>query len=230
MKQTSELKEMVCVQRCSQHGASPIPQEGGFAPTTQITEISGFSHGVGTCAMKQGACKLTVNVKEGVIQEALIEVIGCSGMCQSAAMAAEILPGKTILEALNTDLVCDAINVAMREQFLNLAYGRSQSAFTDGGLPVGSGLEDLSNGRTSMVGTSYGTVKKGPRYLQITEGYVQKLALDEENRIIGYQYVNLGQMMELIEGGIAPAEALQRATGTYGRFDEAARTINPRKE
>ena len=29
------------------------------------------------------------------------------------AMASEILPGKTLLEALNTDLVCDAINTAM---------------------------------------------------------------------------------------------------------------------
>ena len=39
-------------------------------------------------------------------------------MTHSAAMASEILPGKTILEALNTDLVCDAINTAMRELFL----------------------------------------------------------------------------------------------------------------
>ena len=221
---------MVPVQRCKQNGASPIPQEGVFTPVKQITEINGFSHGVGTCAMKQGACKLTVNVKDGVIQEALVEVVGCSGMTQSAAMAAEILPGKTILEALNTDLVCDAINVAMREQFLNLAYGRSQSAFTDGGLAVGSGLEDLSNGRTSMVGTSYGTVERGPRYLQIAEGYVRKMGLDEEGRIIGYQYTNTGRMMELIEAGETPEAALEKSTGTYGRFDEATRQINPRKE
>ncbi len=43
-----------------------------------------------------------------------METLGCSGMTHSAAMAAEILIGKTILEALNTDLVCDAINTAMR--------------------------------------------------------------------------------------------------------------------
>ena len=36
-------------------------------------------------------------------------------MTHSAAMAAEILPGLTVMEALNTDLVCDAINTAMRE-------------------------------------------------------------------------------------------------------------------
>lgn len=230
MKLTKELEGMVCVQRCKQNGAAPIPQEGKFTPVTQIPDINGFSHGIGTCAMKQGACKLTVNVKNGVIQEALVEVVGCSGMTQSAAMAAEILPGKTILEALNTDLVCDAINVAMREQFLNLVYGRSQSAFTDEGLAVGSGLEDLSNGRTSMVGTSYGTVEKGPRYLQIAEGYVRKLALDTSDRIIGYQYTNTGIMMELIEAGETPEIALEKATNTYGRYSEAARYINPRKE
>lgn len=38
-------------------------------------------------------------------------------MTHSATMACEILPGKTVLEAVNTDLVCDAINVAMREIF-----------------------------------------------------------------------------------------------------------------
>ena len=41
-------------------------------------------------------------------------------MTHSAAMASEILPGRTILEALNTDLVCDAINTAMRELFLQI--------------------------------------------------------------------------------------------------------------
>ena len=86
-----------------------------------------------------GGCKLTLNVKEGIIQEALVETIGCSGMTHSAAMASEILPGKTLLEALNTDLVCDAINTAMRELFLQIVYGRTQSAFSEGGLPVGAG-------------------------------------------------------------------------------------------
>ena len=76
--------------------------------------IRDSTHGVGWCAPQQGACKLSLNVKNGIIEEALVETIGCSGMTHSAAMAAEILQGKTILEALNTDLVCDAINTAMR--------------------------------------------------------------------------------------------------------------------
>ena len=63
-------------------------------------------------------------------------------MTHSAAMAAEILPGKTVMEALNTDLVCDAINTAMRELFLQIVYGRSQSAFSEGGLVIGAGMED----------------------------------------------------------------------------------------
>ena len=109
---------------------------------------------------QQGTCKLTLNVKDGIIQEALVETIGCSGMTHSAAMASEILPGKTILEALNTDLVCDAINTAMRELFLQIVYGRTQSAFSEDGLPIGAGLEDLGKGLRSQVGTMYGTLAK----------------------------------------------------------------------
>lgn len=111
-----------------------------------------MTHGVGWCAPQQGACKLTLNVKKGIIEEALVETIGCSGMTHSAAMAAEVLSGKTILEALNTDLVCDAINVAMRELFLQIVYGRTQTAFSENGLPVGAGLEDLGKGLRSPGG------------------------------------------------------------------------------
>ena len=98
--------------------------------------------------------------KNGVIEEALVETLGCSGMTHSAAMAGEILPGKTLLEALNTDLVCDAINVAMRELFLQIVYGRTQSAFSDDGLPVGAGLEDLGKGLRSQVGTYIPPISK----------------------------------------------------------------------
>lgn len=227
---TKELSEMVPVSRGTIHGPAPIPQEGVFSQVTNVSQISGFSHSVGTCAPKQGACKMTLNVKGGIIQEALLEVVGCSGMTQSAAMAAEILPGKTLIEAMNTDLVCDAINVAMREFVLAMIYGRTQTAFSNGGLPIGAGLEDLGKGARSQLGTSYGTVEKGPRYLELTEGYVKRLGLDEEDKIIGYEFVQLGKMMELIEDGSEPSEALKQSTGRYGRFDEATRTINPRKE
>ena len=145
-------------------------------------DISGLTHGVGWCAPQQGACKLTLNVKEGVIEECLVETIGCSGMTHSAAMASEILPGKTILEALNTDLVCDAINTAMRELFLQIVYGRTQSAFSEGGLVIGAGLEDLGKGLISQTGTLYGTKVKGSRYLQLTEGYITKMFLDKDNQ------------------------------------------------
>ena len=230
MNETEHLGTMYPVGRCHCHGMSPIPQEGCFGEAKEITQISGFSHSVGTCALKQGACKLTLNVKQGIIQEALVETVGCSGMTHSAAMAAEILPGKTLLEALNSDLVCDAINVAMREMFLMLAYGRSQSAFTQDGLAVGAGLEDLGADLRSQVGTSYSTLKKGPRYLELTEGYVQKLALDQEDKIIGYQFVRLGKLMDLIRQGVPADQALEQATGTYGRYDEGVRFIDPRAE
>ncbi len=230
MGYTREYEKMRCVKGTKGSGPAPIPQEGHYDQVTQINQISGLSHSVGTCAMKQGACKLTLNVKEGIIQEALVEVVGCSGMTQSAMMAAEILPGKTLLEALNTDLVCDAINVAMREYFLNMAYGRTQTAFSAGGLDVGAAIEDLGYGAKTQVGTGYGTIGKGPRYLEVTEGYVTHVGLDEEDRIIGYEYVSIGRLMEQIKKGVDANEALKKATGIYGRYREAAAVIDPREE
>ncbi|MBN1777449.1 MAG: hypothetical protein JW811_04935 [Clostridiales bacterium] len=230
MEYSREVEEMACVKQGPNHGPAPIPEEGAWVQSRQITDISGFTHGVGWCAPQQGACKLTLNVKKGVIVEALVETLGCSGMTHSAAMASEILPGKTILEAMNTDLVCDAINTAMRELFLQIAYGRSQSAFSEGGLEIGAGLEDLGKGHRSQIGTMYGTLKKGPRYLEMAEGYVMELGLDKDREIIGYKYVHLGKMMEDIRKGVAPKEALEKNTGTYGRFKDAVETIDPRKE
>lgn len=228
MSFTPEVEEMMCVAKGPKNGPAPIPAEGKWVQAKEVRDVSGLTHGVGWCAPQQGACKLTLNVKDGIIEEALIETVGCTGMTHSAAMASEILPGKTILEALNTDLVCDAINVAMRELFLQIVYGRTQTAFSEGGLPVGAGLEDLGKGLRSVTGTMYGTSAKGARYLEMAEGYVKELALDSSDEIIGYKFVQLGIMMDLIEKGTDANEALEKATGTYGRFADAVKTINPR--
>ena len=227
---TKEVENMCTVNKGAYHGPAPIPQEGKWTQVKEISDISGLTHGVGWCAPQQGACKLTLNVKDGIIEEALVETIGCSGMTHSAAMAGEILIGKTLLEALNTDLVCDAINTAMRELFLQIVYGRTQSAFSEGGLAVGAGMEDLGKGHRSQVGTIYTTKAKGPRYLELAEGYITEIALDEEDNIIGYKYVNLGRMMDAIKAGTDPMEAIEKASGKYGRFDEAAKVIDPREE
>jgi NifU-like protein involved in Fe-S cluster formation len=221
---------MVCVKKGPNHGPAPIPEEGKWIQAREIKDISGLTHGVGGCAPQQGACKLTLNVKNGIIQEALVETVGCSGMTHSAAMAAEILPGKTVLEALNTDLVCDAINVAMRELFLQIAYGRTQSAFSEGGLPIGAGLEDLGKGLRSQVGTLYSTLKKGPRYLEMAEGYITKLGLDENDEIIGYEFLKVGVFLDQIKKGVDPSTALEKCKATYGRFASAVKYIDPRNE
>ena len=114
MVYTKEVENMCPVNKGTYHGPAPIPQEGKWTQVKEVSDISGLTHGVGWCAPQQGACKLTLNIKDGIIEEALVETLGCSGMTHSAAMAGEILIGKTLLEALNTDLVCDAINTAMR--------------------------------------------------------------------------------------------------------------------
>jgi NifU-like protein involved in Fe-S cluster formation len=229
MELSVEVQKMTCVAKGCDHGPAPIPEEGKWVQAKEIKDISGLTHGVGWCAPQQGACKLTLNIKDGIIEEALVETLGCSGMTQSAAMASEILPGKTILEALNTDLVCDAINVAMRELFLQIVYGRSQTAFSDDGLPIGASLDDLGKTLRSQVGTMFGTREKGARYLECTEGYVTEIALDKDNEIIGYKYVNLGKLMKGVKAGDA-AKAVEDATGTYGRYNDGVKYIDPRKE
>ncbi|MBQ8310254.1 MAG: hypothetical protein IJX80_04475, partial [Clostridia bacterium] len=100
--QSTEVANMCVVKKGCDHGPAPLPEEGKWIQAKQSTDSSAYTHGVGWCAPQQGACKLSLNVKNGIIEEALVETIGCSGMTHSAAMAAEILPGKTILEALNT--------------------------------------------------------------------------------------------------------------------------------
>lgn len=230
MNYSHEVENMCTVAKGPHHGPAPIPEEGKWVKSYEIKDISGLSHGIGWCAPQQGACKLTLNVKEGIVQEALVETIGCSGMTHSAAMAAEILPGKTLLECLNTDLVCDAINTAMRELFLQIVYGRSQSAFSEDGLAVGASLEDLGKGLRSQVGTMFATRSKGPRYLEMAEGYVTRLALNSDDLITGYEFVNLGKMMEFIKKGDDANQALEKAKGHYGQFDQAVKYIDPRQE
>ena len=230
MTYSNEVNNMCVVAKGPNHGPAPIPEEGKWIQAKEIKDISGYTHGVGWCAPQQGACKLSLNIKEGVIQECLVETIGCTGMTHSAAMASEILPGKTILEALNTDLVCDAINTAMRELFLQIVYGRTQSAFSEGGLEVGASLEDLGKGLRSQVGTMFATKAKGPRYLEMAEGYVTRVALNKDDEIVGYEFISLGKMMDFIKKGDDANAAMEKAKGHYGQFDNAAKYIDPRKE
>ena len=230
MQYSREVEEMFCVAKGAKHDPAPIPEEGKWVKAKEITDIFGLTHGVGWCAPQQGACKLTLNIKGGLIEEALVETIGCSGMTHSAAMAAEILPGKTILEALNSDLVCDAINTAMRELFLQIVYGRTQSAFSEGGLEVGASLEDLGKGLRSQVGTMFATKAKGPRYLEMAEGYVTRVALNKDDEIVGYEFISLGKMMDAVKNGVDANEALKNAPGHYGQWDNAAKYIDPRQE
>ena len=207
MNYSREVENMCVVAKGPKHGPAPIPEEGKWVKAYEIKDISGFTHGVGWCAPQQGTCKLSLNVKNGIVEEALVETIGCSGMTH-----------------------CYAINVAMRELFLQIVYGRSQSAFSDDGLVVGAGLEDLGKGLRSQVGTMFGTKAKGVRYLEMAEGYVTRIALDDDDQVIGYEFVKLGKMMEDIRHGMSADEALKKNTGSYGRFANAPKYIDPREE
>lgn len=211
------------------HGPAELPQEGNWTQVKEIRDISGLSHGIGWCAPQQGCCKLTLNVKNGVIQEALVETTGCTGATHGAAVAGEHLPGKTLLEALNTHLACDAINVAMREIFKQMVYGRTQTAFrkrpAHRGFAGGSGQGSVQPVRLGLFHAG-----KGPRMLQMAEGYVLDMALNEEKETVGYRFVHLGKMMDQIRAGKDPKEAYESCISTYGQYEGASEYIDPRKE
>lgn len=230
MEITHEVERMKKVACPKGHGPAELPQEGNWTQVKEIRDISGLSHGIGWCAPQQGCCKLTLNVKNGVIQEALVETTGCTGATHGAAVAGEHLPGKTLLEALNTHLACDAINVAMREIFKQMVYGRTQTAFSENGLPIGASLEDLGKGLCSQCGSVFSTLEKGSRMLQMAEGYVLDMALNEEKETVGYRFVHLGKMMDLIRAGKDHKEAYESCIGTYGQYEGASEYIDPRKE
>lgn len=203
---------------CGNFDVAPVPMEGDWISVGDISQISGTSHGVGGCPPHQGACKLTLNVKKGVIKEALIETVGCSGITQSAVIASEILVGKNLIEALNTHLVCDAINVAMKNAFYQFVYGRTQTAFSKGGLPVGSLDDELAEGLLSHVGTVSNVEGSVPNIYQTTEGYVMQLALDEFDNVIGYKYLSVGKLLKDLQKGAIGS--FEHYCSTYGRFSE----------
>ena len=64
----------------------------------------------------------------------------------------------------------------------------------------------------------------------MAEGYVLAEGLDDNGEVIGYKTVNLGKMMEAIKKGVDPKEAFEKNVATKGRFDEAVKVIDPRKE
>ena len=118
----------------------------------------------------------------------------------------------------------------MKNVFIQLVYGRSQSAFSENGLPIGTCLEDLGKNKSSKVATIYSNTLKGTRYLHLAEGYVTRLALDKNNEIIGYEYINTDKLILDIKNGESETSALEKNTKTYGRFSEGVKFIDPRKE
>lgn len=96
--------------------------------------------------------------------------------------------------------------------------------------PVGASLEDLGKGLRSQIGTIFATKAKGVRYLEMAEGYILSLGLDADGEVIGYKFVHLGKMMDMIKNGVNAQEAFEKNTNTYGRYADAVKYIDPRKE
>ena len=66
--------------------------------------------------------------------------------------------------------------------------------------------------------------------VQVLKTLVKVSVLDENNEVIGYEFVSLGKMTDFIKKGLEPNEAYEKSKGTYGRFADAAKYIDPRKD
>ena len=56
------------------------------------------------------------------------------------------------------------------------------------------------------------------------------MALDADNEGIGYECNHHGKLMQMVTKGVDANEALEKAKGTYGRFKDAVKYIDPRNE
>ena len=105
--------------------------------------------------------------------------------------------------------------------------------YTDGwvGSDTATGRRFMYQGVfTGLTGTMFGTKAKGTRYLEMAEGYVTRMGLDEDGEVIGYEFIHLGKVTDMLKKGIDPKEAVEKATGSYGRFADAVKYIDPRQE
>ena len=58
-----------------------------------------------------------------------------------------------------------------------------------------------------------------------------RLALNEDDEIIGYEFINLGKMMDIIKNGIdARTRPWRRPPAPMASSTDAAKYIDPRKE
>ena len=56
MQFSREVEEMICVKKGPKHGPAPIPEEGKWVQSKQITDISGLTHGVGSVSYTHLMC------------------------------------------------------------------------------------------------------------------------------------------------------------------------------
>lgn len=225
-----EVENMCVVAKGPKHGPAPIPEEGKWVKAYQIGDISGLSHGIGWCAPQQGMCKLTLNVKEGVIEEALVETSGCSGMTHSAAWRPRFCRAKRFSRrSTPTSYVTPSTSRCARSSFSSSTAARRRPSPRTA-CPSAPRSRISARAWRSQIGTIFATKAKGVRYLEMAEGYILSLGLDADGEVIGYKFVHLGKMMDMIKNGVNAQEAFEKNTNTYGRYADAVKYIDPRKE
>ncbi len=192
------------------HGPAPIPEEGRGSRPMRFRHLRPHAR-CGLVRTAAGRLQADAERQERHHRGGPRRDHRLLGMTHSAAMAGEILPGKTILEALNTDLVCDAINVAMREIFLQIVYGRTPDRLLRGRparrrLPLTTSARACAPGRHHVRHQGQGrSLPRAGRGLRHPHGSQRQ---ERDHRL---QFLNLGKMTDAVKAGKTPEEAIAGA-------------------
>ena len=223
-------------QKRPNHGPAPIPEEGKWVQSREVTDISGFTHGVGWCAPQQGACKLTLNVKNGVIEEALVETLGCTGMTHSAAMAAKFCPAKPFWKRSIPTSSATRSTPPCASCFCRSPTAARRARFPKTACPSARAWRTSARASAARSAPCTARWQKARAIWKWRKAMCSKIALDEDREIIGYQFVNLGKMMEAIRKGVDPKDGLRkerrylRALSGSRRYHRPAQRIIPKEE
>ena len=153
----------------------------------------------------------------------IVKPTSSSGSLTSGVLYTRALTEYVLKEAAKSEIV----KKQLADKNVNVFSGKR---FDDEDKNTGLDFQDMVSIDEDALSKAFGVNISEDDIKKLTEGYIEKIALDENSEIIGYQYLSLGRFMDFVKAGVPAEEALVKARGQYGRFADAAKVIDPRKE
>lgn len=226
-----EVQQMCCVAKGAKHGPAPIPEEGKWVKSKQISDISGLTHGVGWCAPQAGRvqahaqCQGRRNQGSPRRNNRLLGHDALGGLWRRKFSQAKPFSKPLIPTSFATQSTSPCANFSSKSS--TDALRRLSRKAVSPSARVSKTWARVCARRSARCSRRKSRARATS---ELAEGYVLEQALDENNEVIGYKTVHVGKMLEAIRNGMDAGEAFKKFTSTKGRFEDAAKTIDPRKE